>query len=176
MHIRPATTLDRDAIRAVHLAAFQAGEAQLVAQLAIDLLAEDSTPETLSLVAEVEGAIVGHVAFSPISIDTIENYQGYILAPLGVKPGHQKHRIGSKLTESGRQQLARRGIDILFVYGDPAYYGRFGFSADAAAPFIPPYELQYPFGWQAKALKDSQPGGSPVKIYCVPALCHPELW
>ena len=46
------------------------------------------------------------------------------------------------------------GVDILFVYGDPKYYSRFGFSADAAVRYIPPYRLQYPFGWQGIALKE----------------------
>jgi GNAT superfamily N-acetyltransferase len=73
------------------------------------------------LVAETEGIVVGHVAFSPVTIDNNENFQGYILAPLGVKPDYQNRRIGSKLIESGMQQLSRMGVDILFVYGDPKY-------------------------------------------------------
>ena len=64
--------------------------------------------------AETDGTIVGHVAFSPMKIDNNENLQGYILAPLGVKPEYQKRRIGSKLIESGMQRLFKMGINPPF--------------------------------------------------------------
>jgi len=96
MHIRIATKLDRDDIQSIHRSAFAEGEREQVSKLAADLLSEETVPQTISLVAETEGAVVGHVAFSPVTINNNENFQGYILAPLGVKPAYQKHRIGSK--------------------------------------------------------------------------------
>lgn len=176
MHIRIATSLDRDAVHDVHLAAFAKGEREVVSRLAINLLSDETTPRTISLVAETEGAVAGHVAFSPVTIGNNENCQGYILAPLGVKPDYQKRRTGSKLIENGMQLLSSMAVDILFVYGDPGYYSRFGFSADAAVRYIPPYRLQYPFGWQGIALKERCIDRSPVKITCITSLCDPELW
>lgn len=176
MHIRIATSLDRDAVHDVHLAAFAKGEREVVSRLAINLLSDETTPRTISLVAETEGAVAGHVAFSPVTIGNNENCQGYILAPLGVKPDYQKRRSGSKLIENGMQLLSSMAVDILFVYGDPGYYSRFGFSADAAVRYIPPYRLQYPFGWQGIALKERCIDRSPVKITCITSLCDPELW
>ncbi|MCK5102665.1 MAG: hypothetical protein KAR17_07615, partial [Cyclobacteriaceae bacterium] len=58
MHIRIATSLDRDDVRDVHLAAFAEGEREIVSKLAINLLSEETTPQTISLVAETEGAVV----------------------------------------------------------------------------------------------------------------------
>ena len=176
MCIRIATPLDRDDIRAVHLSAFPEGEREIVSKLALNLLSEETVPQTISLVAESDGAVVGHVAFSPVKIDNNENLQGYILAPLGVKPGYQQSRIGSELIESGMQRLVNARVNILFVYGDPKYYSKFGFSADAANQYIPPYKLQYPFGWQAIALDGRYIARSPVNIVCVNSLCDPELW
>lgn len=176
MSIRIATSLDRDNVRDVHLCAFPEGEREIVSKLAINLLSERTTPETISLVAETEGAVVGHVAFSPVTIHNNENLQGYILAPLGVKPDYQKRRIGSKLIESGMQQLLKMGVNILFVYGDPEYYSKFGFSTDVADRYTPPYKLQYPFGWQAIALNECSIAKSSVNIACVTSLCDPELW
>jgi putative acetyltransferase len=176
MHIRLATSLDRDDIHSVHWSAFAEGEREIVSKLAVNLLSEESTPQTISLVAEAEGGVVGHVAFSPVAIDNNEGIQGYILAPLGVKPDHQKCRIGAKLIEIGMQQLSGMGVDILFVYGDPEYYSKFGFSVDTAECYIPPYKLQYPFGWQAIALNESGIEKSSVKIACVASLCDPALW
>ena len=176
MHIRRATTLDRDDIHNVHWSAFSEGERGIVSKLAVDLLSAESTPQSISLVAETEGIIVGHVAFSPVAIDKNEDIQGYILAPLGVKPDHQKCRIGSRLIDSGMQRLSKTEVDILFVYGDPDYYSKFGFSVDAAECYIPPYKLQYPFGWQAIALNEKNAEKSSIKIACVTALCDPLLW
>ena len=116
------------------------------------------------------------MAFSPVTIDNSGNVQGYILAPLGVNPDHQKRRIGSKLIERGMQQLSRMGVDILFVYGDPKYYSKFGFSADAAERYIPPYKLQYPFGWQGITLNKCSTGKSSIQIACITSLCDPALW
>ena len=176
MRIRTATHLDRDAIRGIHLAAFAEEERDTVSALAINLLQEDSTPPTLSLVAENDGRIVGHIAFSPVKIGTNNNLRGYILAPLAVEPEYQNQRVGSKLIEDGRQRLERQGVHLLFVYGDPGYYGRYGFSAEEAAMYTTPYPLQYPFGWQALILNKGSTPESAVTISCVSTLSDPQLW
>ncbi|MEM7595090.1 MAG: N-acetyltransferase [Cyanobacteria bacterium P01_A01_bin.83] len=176
MHVRIATSRDCDDIREIHLCAFAKDEREIVSKLSINLLFEETTPPIISLVAETGGAVVGHVAFSPVVIDNNEDLQGYILAPLGVKPDYQNRGIGSKLVDSGIQRLLNVGVNILFVYGDPKYYSRFGFSADTAALYIPPYKLQYSHGWQAIILNEYQNIKSPLKIACVASLCHSELW
>jgi len=176
MNIRIATNQDRDDVQRVHLCAFPEGENEIVSKLAMDLLSEKTTPQTISLVAAADGAIVGHIAFSPVTIENHQNFQGYILAPLGVKPDYQKRRIGSILIEYGMQQLSVMGVNVVFVYGDPKYYGRFGFSAEAAHPFTPPYPLQYPYGWQANLLNEYEIEKPPVAISCVTSLCDPTLW
>lgn len=116
--------------------------------MAIDLLAETTNPETISLVAESGAAIVGHVAFSPASDAHADRFLGYILAPLAVHPSFQKRRIGTRLIEQGTEQLGNLAVDIVFVYGDPGFYRRFGFRPDGALEYVPPYKLQYPFGWE----------------------------
>ena len=174
--IREATNLDRENIREVHLRAFSEGENQIVAALAVNLLSEETSPETTALVAEIDGTVVGHIAFSPVTVDNNEKWKGYILAPLGVKPEYQKRRIGSKLIESGIKWLSEKGVNVLFVYGDPKYYGKFGFKADAASRYSPPYKLQYPFGWQAITLNEAGFAKSNAKISCVASFCDPELW
>jgi len=176
MHIRVATSLDRDDIHDVHWSAFAEDEREIVSKLAVNLLSEEATPQIISLVAETEGIVAGHVAFSPVTVENNENFQGYILAPLGIKPDYQKRRIGSKLIERGMQQLTTMGVNTLFVYGDPKYYSKFGFSVDAAEQYIAPYKLQYPFGWQGIVLNECNTGKSPTKIACVTSLSDPTLW
>lgn len=176
MIIRSATEKNGHEIHEVYQGAFQEDEGDIVANLAVNLLSEKTTPQTISLVAETEGAVVGHVAFSPVTIGSNKNLQGYILAPLGIKPEYQHQRTGSQLIKNGMQQLARLDVDILFVYGDPKFYSRFGFSTDQSNLFVPPYKLQYSFGWQLKQLKDCVFPGTPVPLECVKSLMKPELW
>lgn len=174
--IREATHLDQESIREVYLCAFPKREKHIVAALAVSLLYEHSSPEAISLVAEIDGEVVGHAAFSPVAIDNNVRWKGYILAPLGVKPRYQRRRIGSQLIASGIEQLSEMAVNVLFVYGDPKYYARFGFKAETASKYLPPYELQYPFGWQAIILQDEGSTQQYVKIVCVPSLRDPTLW
>lgn len=176
LNVRAATNRDRQAIQAVHVEAFPEGEGATVAKLAADLLEEDTTPETLSLVAGRDGVIVGHAAFSPVFIADNEEFKGYILSPLAVKASSQKGGIGRALIEDGLRRLSENGVEVVFVYGDPEYYGRFGFSAEAASVYNAPYPLQYPFGWQAVLLDEPKPAESPVTIICVDSLSDPGLW
>ena len=176
MDIRVATSLDRDSVLGVHWSAFAETERELVSRLAVDLLSEKATLPVISLVAESEGVVVGHVAFSPVTFDSDENLRGYILAPLGVKPDYQKRGVGSKLIASGMDRLSSLGVNIVFVYGDPEYYSNFGFSVDAAMRYLPPYDLEYPFGWQSITLNEFSISESSIKIACVTSLCDPALW
>ncbi len=174
--IREATNLDRDNICEIHMLSFDKSEAKNVATLASNLLDEKTSPETLTKVAEIDGAVVGHIAFSPVTFDSSKDLKGYILAPLGVKPEYQKRGIGSKLIENGIELLTRKGVNVLFVYGDPKFYGKFRFKVETAARYLPPYKLQYPFGWLALTLNEEGSAEHTVKISCVASLCDPALW
>jgi len=176
VRIRMATTQDCEDVRAVYLCAFPENERVIVSALAVSLLSESTNPPTISLIAESDGLVAGHVAFSPVSIDGDEDLQGYILAPLGVRSAFQKRRIGSQLVDYGLQKLKKAGVNIVFVYGDPRYYGRLGFRSDTAGRYTPPYELQYPLGWQARALTEFYSERESVQLSCVASLCDPELW
>ena len=176
MNIRIATTQDGDGIRRLYWSAFPEAENERVATLAVELLAEKSALPIISLVAEMDDAVVGHIAFSHLNIDNQTTIQAYILAPLAVRPDCQKQRIGTALVEYGMQRLSALGVDIIFVYGAPEYYGRFDFSAEAAQGFSAPYPLQYPFGWQAVAIRDCAIENGPHATQCVKALCKPSLW
>ena len=133
--VRPAADEDAGAIRAVLLAAFpSAAEADLVERLAAD------GDLALSFVAAVDGKIVGHIAFSRMTAAADgERVPALGLAPVAVLPGHQKQGIGGRLIERGLAAANGRGTAIVFVVGDPDYYGRFGFRSETAAPFASSY-------------------------------------
>lgn len=81
---------------------------------------------TLSLVAEIDGRIVGHIAFSPVAIsDGTQNWFG--LGPVSVLPEYQKQGIGKALIQEGLSQIKELGGQGCCLVGDPNYYKRFGF-------------------------------------------------
>ncbi len=83
---------------------------------------------TFSLVAEIDGAVVGHVAFSPVTFsDGSADWLG--LGPISVLPAHQKQGIGSKLVNEGLRLLKEANAAGCVLVGDPGYYNRFGFQS-----------------------------------------------
>jgi putative acetyltransferase len=128
-HVRAA---DHPAIADLLTAAFgRADEAALVARLRAD---EDTLFE---LVAEEDGEVVGHVLFSRLWADRVDLYGA--LAPLAVRPDRHRQGLGAKLVRAGLESAREFGCHGLLVLGDPAYYGRFGFSAEAAREVLAPF-------------------------------------
>lgn len=81
---------------------------------------------TISLVAELDGAVIGHIAFSPVEIsDCSKDWYG--LGPIAVKPELQRHGIGQALVRSGLAELRKLRAQGCVLVGDPGFYGRFGF-------------------------------------------------
>lgn len=117
--IRRETSADQAAIREVHRRSFPSeAEGELVDAL------REARRLTISLVAEVEGAIVGHVAFSPV---TAGETMGLGLAPVAVLPDYRRRGIAAELIRAGLAEAARIGGGYAVVLGEPEYYGRFGF-------------------------------------------------
>ena len=83
---------------------------------------------TISLVAEVDGKLVGHIAFSPVTFsDGSENWYG--LGPISVEPDYQKQGVGTKLVNEGLRLLKDLGAAGCVLVGNPNYYERFGFKS-----------------------------------------------
>jgi putative acetyltransferase len=81
---------------------------------------------TVSLVAELDGRVVGHIAFSPVTMsDGSPGWYG--LGPLSVLPAYQRQGIGGALIQEGLSRLKRLGARGCCLVGHPDYYGRFGF-------------------------------------------------
>ena len=147
MEIRPERPGDEAEIAALITGAFAGAdhsdgtEANIVERL------RQNGALTLSLVAEIGGAIVGHVAYSKVTIDGTE--AGWFgLGPVAVSPLHQRGGIGDRLIREGLDRLREIGSAGCVVLGDPAYYRRFGFVTDAGLRFPgppPEYFQSLPF-------------------------------
>ena len=123
MNIRPETSADFPAIWRVNFEAFdRPAEADLVNVLRAEGVA------TISLVAEQDGEIVGHILFSPVQVDDVENHWTAIgLGPMAVAPSFQRRGIGSALVREGLSACRAAGHEVVFVLGHPPFYPKFGF-------------------------------------------------
>ena len=123
--VRPERPDDVPTMRAVHAASFPTDlEARLV-----DLL-RAAGRLSISLVAEVDGTIVGHVGFSPVT--TATGVIGAGLAPIAVLASHRRQGIAARLIEAGLAACRESGFGWTVVLGEPGYYGRFGFKPASA--------------------------------------------
>jgi putative acetyltransferase len=142
--LRRETAGDADAIRALTQDAFRtAPHADGTEHLIIDRL-RAAGALSLSLVAEIDGAVAGHVAFSPVTVsDGSAGWYG--LGPIAVDPARQGRGIGSALVRTGLAHLRAAGASGAVLLGDPAYYGRFGFAAGPARRLdgVPPAYFLY---------------------------------
>jgi len=120
--IRAEKECDREPVREVNIAAFGTlSEANLVDTL------RQHVQTTVSLVAEEDGEVVGHIMFSPVSLSGHPNLKVMGLAPMAVTPAHQKKGVGSALVRAGLDQCRQLGFVAAVVLGHPQYYPRFGF-------------------------------------------------
>ncbi len=122
--VRAETIEDGDAVRRVNELAFgRSNEADLV-----DLLRQNAHPH-ISLVAIVDEQVVGHIFFSPVSVESeVGVFTAMGLAPMAVLPEYQNQGIGTLLVTEGLRGSRQLGHDIVVVLGHPKYYPRFGFT------------------------------------------------
>jgi putative acetyltransferase len=121
--IRQETSEDINSIHYVNEQAFgQPQEASIITRL------RNRGKVSLSLVAEEESNVIGHVLFSPVTIESAkDSFEAITLAPMAVLPKHQRKGIGSELVTAGIKKCRRLGFEIITVLGHPEFYPRFGF-------------------------------------------------
>jgi len=136
MSIRAATPRDREAIRLVEEHAFgQHAESGLVDALVA------RGDAVLELVAVEDGQVVGHILFSRLYVrQGGHDFPAVALAPLAVEPSFHGTGIGGALVREAHIRLKNAGERLSVVLGDPAYYGRFGYSRERAAGFDSEYQ------------------------------------
>lgn len=147
--IRPGVFDDRAGIEALYPDAFPDEDLLPVVRQLLDM-----RYGVLSLVAVDGEAIVGHVIFTDCGLSDADARLA-LLGPLGVVSARHGKGIGSALVREGHERLRQAGITHVFVLGDPAYYGRFGFAAETGV--APPFELPVSWrdAWQSLALDNA---------------------
>ena len=136
MRIRTAHSKDAAGIRAVNVSAFgTTAEADLV-----DTLCERAAP-IISLVADDEGAIVGHILFTPVTLDTDRELKVMGLAPMAVATSRQRQGIGASLVQAGLDECWQLGAAAVAVLGHAEYYPRFGFAPASNFGLMSQYDV-----------------------------------
>lgn len=161
--VRASTPGDLDAIEAIYPDAFPNED---LVPLVRDLLTGQN--DVLSLVGTVGSSLIAHVIFTKCSVRG-SPLEVALLGPVAVAPAWQKRGAGSRIIRSGLQRLQHDGMRRVFVLGDPAYYGRFGFSPEANV--APPYTLPSEWGdaWQSIRLGAGDDPASGT-------ICLPKPW
>jgi putative acetyltransferase len=154
LFIRREQPEDIAAIHELHKVAFgRPAEADLVDAL------RARSKATLSLVAVEDDRIVGHILFSPVTIDSAaRTFSAVGLAPMAVLPERQRRGIGSQLVSAGLLECRNAGYDCVVVLGHPTYYPRFGFVPASRYGLRSEYEVPdeafMALAWHAGVLED----------------------
>ena len=134
IEIRREAPTDQDSIHRLNVAAFDdVAEASVVDKLRL------SCESYLSFVAVERGTVVGHILFTPATVDG-RAVAGMGLAPMAVLPSHQRRGVGSELVRHGLEHLRQSGCPFVIVLGHPEYYPRFGFEPASKYQLISQWE------------------------------------
>lgn len=166
-------------ITKIHLEAFDETEGPIVSELAKNILNDKTAEPRLTIVAEKQNELLGHVLFTKLEIETDKyNLNARILAPLAVRPKVMKKGIGSKLVKQGCEQLKNEGVELILVYGDPKYYSRFGFKPAKPLGLLPshPIPKEYEEAWMVMNLANKTFQKMNCKVKCCQALDDPKFW
>lgn len=141
--IRPERAGDEDAIHDLTVSAFEPMSFSDGSEALIIRALRRSGQLSLSLVAQLDDRIVGHVAFSPVTIDGLHGWFG--LGPIAVERAIQHSGTGRALISSGLAALRERGAAGCALIGDPALYSRFGFESDGKLTYenLPTHLVQW---------------------------------
>jgi putative acetyltransferase len=176
MKIRPALPDDRAAVLAVEAAAFgRPDEAELVAAL----LEDPTAQPVVSLLAELDGTLVGHVVFTAARVvDDDAVVPASLLAPLAVAPEIQRRGVGLALIRAGIEALAALDVGLVFVLGHIDYYPRAGFRPALPLGLRAPYAIDPAVadGWMVLETRPGLLGAVRGTVQCADALMHPALW
>lgn len=178
MIIKKAVVTNESEILAVQEKAFGEKKGYEIRQLVADLLEDRTAVPRFSFVAVADGVIVGHILFSKVILAGDKGLSAQILAPLAVLPDYQNKGVGSKLVQTGIEELRKTGVKLVFVLGHPGFYPRFGFTPAGKLGYEAPYVIpeEHSGAWMVQGLCPGVIGGKRGKVQCSDALNKPEHW
>lgn len=181
--IRNSDDADVDAIDALINNAFGETEGVVVAGLVNALLRDSTAEPRLSLVADVDDSLAGHILFSRAWVtagqaDDTRQVEARILSPLAVARRYQRQGIGASLVREGLHRLQQEGVGLVFVYGSPDYYQQHGFIGARERGLDPPFALpaRYENGWMVRETGPGSLKATRGVVNCANSLSKPGYW
>jgi putative acetyltransferase len=179
LKIRRSTDSDRAAISGIHVSAFGQTQGQEIVELVNGLLGDKTAKPSLSIVAEIDEKIVGHILFTRARIHPgHQDVSVRILAPLAVSRELRGEGIGGALIIEGLKQLTESGVDLVLVLGHPGYYPKYGFRPAGALGLEAPYPIpsEHADAWMVKELQAGLTGNVQGRVQCAEVLDQPRHW
>lgn len=164
-----------DLFSATFTASEGAGEGALIRRLVSNLLGSTDPKDIYVFTAIDEGDCIGGAIFSRLTYAD-DPRAVFILSPMAISTNRQGEGIGQALLTHALPVLRDDGVAVAITYGDPAFYGKVGFSPldqDTAASPLP---LSFPVGWIGQSLTDAPLHPLKGNCTCVPALNDPAIW
>lgn len=160
--------------RSVFSASEGEGEGQVIAQFVSNLIATTHQQDLIGCVAEQSGIICGCIFFSRFTVPS--GQAAFILSPVAVSTDKQGKGVGQKLIQYGLDHLKSLNVQLVFTYGDPAYYAKTGFKQINENMVSAPHPLSQPIGWLAQSICGQEIRAMAGVTRCVEALNDPDLW
>ncbi len=177
--VREALARDAEGIAEVIRSAFPGAEGVEIDELVANLVVDPTARPLISLVADVDSRVVGHVLFTSVKlVGSPVEMSAMILAPLAVHPDFQGQGIGASLIREGLEIARAAGIDLVFVLGWPDYYPRHGFLVAGERGF----EASYPIAeeqagaWMVQELRSGIIEQGRGRVVCAESLMDPKYW
>ncbi|MBT9314563.1 N-acetyltransferase [Leptothoe spongobia TAU-MAC 1115] len=179
LKIRHSTAADRLTISGIHANAFGEEQGQEIVELVNDLFVDKTAKPLLSLVAETNARLLGHILFTAAQLQPKHQETSVrILAPLAVLSDVQGEGVGGALIKEGLKQLTASRVDLVFVLGYPGYYSKFGFQTAGILGFEAPYAIptEHEDAWMVQELKPGVIGNIVGRVQCSETLNQPHHW
>lgn len=149
-------------------------EGELVGELVRELMNEAVTQDITGFVATERERVIGCVFFTRLSFDS--PVEAFLLSPVAVHTEHQGMGVGRQLITFGIEALRKKGVHLLFTYGDPDFYSRVGFGHIPEDMARAPFQLSRPEGWLCQSLDGGEIEPLPGRPRCVQAFNRSEYW
>ena len=151
------------------------GEGAVIGQLVQNLLADIPLHGGHVYLGNAQDTLIAGVIFTRLRFGDDPRLV-FLLSPLAVAPNWQGQGLGQSLLRHALADLRGKGGDVAVTYGDPAFYGKLGFSPISTAILPAPMPLSQPHGWIAQSLQDGPIAPLPAPAICAAALNDPAYW
>lgn len=149
-------------------------EGTRIGYLVLNMLRNTEPKDIFGFVATEQEQIIGSIFFTRLTFDS--PVEAFILSPVAVLTNYQGQGVGQKLIKYGIDQLRKKGVKLVFTYGDPVFYSKVGFQCITEEVAKAPLKLTHPEGWLCQSLDGGEIKPIPGNSCCVSALDKPEYW